>query len=98
MSSVIISNIFMVNAKARLFYTISSVLGVMFIVLSVLGDVFVFPACVLIGFYLAIRELGTCAFILSIKVYYKKCPATVIRHTQLPEVPATDGIETAFGQ
>ncbi|KAF6032810.1 hypothetical protein EB796_008855 [Bugula neritina] len=50
------------------------------------------------GMYLAIRETGMCAFILSVQVYYRRCPATVIRHTNLAAVPSTSAISTVTGK
>ena len=50
------------------------------------------------GVYLAFRETGMCAFILSIQVYYKRCPATVIRHTELASVPTGSSLTTVTGR
>ena len=47
---------------------------------------------------MAFRETGMCAFILSIQVYYKRCPATVIRHTELASVPTGSSLTTVTGR
>ncbi|XP_067946517.1 ephrin type-B receptor 2-like isoform X2 [Watersipora subatra] len=49
------------------------------------------------GVYLALQDTGMCAFILSIQVYYRRCPPTVIRHTSLPAVPSTAGLAAVAG-
>lgn len=52
---------------------------------------------ILAGVYLALQDTGMCAFILSIQVYYRRCPPTVIRHTSLPAVPSTAGLAAVAG-
>lgn len=65
-------------------------------------NVFALSSCnlfiIVTGMYLAIRETGMCAFILSVQVYYRRCPATVIRHTNLAAVPSTSAISTVTGK
>ncbi|KAJ3588707.1 hypothetical protein NHX12_009561 [Muraenolepis orangiensis] len=40
------------------------------------------------GFYLAFQDIGACVAILSLRVYYKTCPATVKSLTAFPETVA----------
>ncbi|KAG7493757.1 ephrin type-A receptor 2-like [Solea senegalensis] len=40
------------------------------------------------GFYLAFQDMGACVALLSVRVYYKKCPATVQSLAAFPETVA----------
>ncbi|KAI1231360.1 hypothetical protein IHE44_0007805, partial [Lamprotornis superbus] len=40
------------------------------------------------GFYLAFQDLGACVALLSVRVYYKRCPAVVRGMAQFPETVA----------
>ncbi|XP_077464571.1 ephrin type-A receptor 2 isoform X1 [Stigmatopora argus] len=40
------------------------------------------------GFYLAFQDIGACVALLSVRVYYKTCPATVISLASFPETVA----------
>ncbi|XP_035501170.1 ephrin type-A receptor 2 isoform X3 [Scophthalmus maximus] len=40
------------------------------------------------GFYLAFQDIGACAALLSVRVYYKSCPATVKSLASFPETVA----------
>ncbi|XP_059831047.1 ephrin type-B receptor 3-like [Hypanus sabinus] len=43
------------------------------------------------GFRLAFRDRGACINLLSVRVYFKKCPATVANLAHFPEVATGDG-------
>ncbi|XP_061552605.1 ephrin type-A receptor 2 [Phycodurus eques] len=40
------------------------------------------------GFYLAFQDIGACVALLSVRVYYKTCPATVMSLASFPETVA----------
>lgn len=40
------------------------------------------------GFYLAFQDIGACVALLSVRVYYKTCPSTVISLAAFPETVA----------
>ncbi|XP_063292514.1 ephrin type-A receptor 2 [Pelobates fuscus] len=40
------------------------------------------------GFYLAFQDIGACVALLSVRIYYKKCPAMVQGMAQFPETVA----------
>ncbi|XP_063798154.1 ephrin type-A receptor 2 [Pseudophryne corroboree] len=40
------------------------------------------------GFYLAFQDIGACVALLSVRIYYKKCPAVVHGMAQFPETVA----------
>uniref|UniRef100_A0A8C9TNX7 receptor protein-tyrosine kinase n=1 Tax=Scleropages formosus TaxID=113540 RepID=A0A8C9TNX7_SCLFO len=45
------------------------------------------------GFYLAFQDLGGCVALLSVRVYYKSCPATVLGLATFPDtVAGVDGV------
>lgn len=37
------------------------------------------------GFYLAFQDLGACIALVSVRVFYKKCPLTVLNLAQFPD-------------
>ncbi|XP_010894400.1 ephrin type-A receptor 2a isoform X2 [Esox lucius] len=48
------------------------------------------------GFYLAFQDMGACVALLSVRVYYKTCPATVKSLAAFPETVA-DGLREVEG-
>lgn len=46
------------------------------------------------GFYLAFQDLGACIALVSVRVFYKKCPLTVLNLAQFPDT--ITGGETAL--
>ncbi|XP_060614827.2 ephrin type-A receptor 2 isoform X1 [Anolis sagrei] len=40
------------------------------------------------GFYLAFQDIGACVALLSVRIYYKKCPATIHNMATFPETIA----------
>uniref|UniRef100_H3AUH1 receptor protein-tyrosine kinase n=1 Tax=Latimeria chalumnae TaxID=7897 RepID=H3AUH1_LATCH len=40
------------------------------------------------GFYLAFQDIGACVALLSVRVYYKKCPSVVLNMAKFPETVA----------
>lgn len=50
------------------------------------------------GFYLAFQDIGACIALLSVRVYYKVCPATVQRLASFPETVASGGVGSGESQ
>uniref|UniRef100_A0A4W5KFT4 receptor protein-tyrosine kinase n=1 Tax=Hucho hucho TaxID=62062 RepID=A0A4W5KFT4_9TELE len=48
------------------------------------------------GFYLAFQDIGACMALLSVRVYYKTCPATVKSLAAFPETVAGGGVNQAL--
>ncbi|XP_021422058.2 ephrin type-A receptor 2 [Oncorhynchus mykiss] len=48
------------------------------------------------GFYLAFQDIGACMALLSVRVYYKTCPATIKSLAAFPETVAGGGVNQAL--
>ncbi|KAJ6654946.1 hypothetical protein lerEdw1_006417 [Lerista edwardsae] len=50
------------------------------------------------GFYVAFQDQGACMALLSVRLFYKKCPATVVNFTLFPETVPRELVMSVAGQ